>query len=180
MLVLNKLQHPNMVRLLGYCSQKGEILLVSELWNHGSLEDVSSVTTSFLDASGPGLKDFPKSDSQHCKRHCQIRYRTKVRHPLPRQAIIQTRGSGAAASLTWEVRVNIACRIAEVLDFLHKKNVIHRYCKSAKALLGEVGPIIRKPSETAEGPPHIHPTPFSSALCRTSHCFQVGVSWFRW
>eukprot|EP00271_Cylindrocystis_brebissonii_P020733 TRINITY_DN699_c1_g1_i1.p1 TRINITY_DN699_c1_g1~~TRINITY_DN699_c1_g1_i1.p1 ORF type:complete len:329 (+),score=59.95 TRINITY_DN699_c1_g1_i1:1290-2276(+) len=39
-LLLNKLRHPNLVRLMGYCQEKGEQLLVYELCPHGSLEDV--------------------------------------------------------------------------------------------------------------------------------------------
>lgn len=38
-LLLNKLQHPNLVCLAGYCNEKNQQCLVYELCSHGSLED---------------------------------------------------------------------------------------------------------------------------------------------
>ena len=37
--MLDKLQHPNLVRLVGYCSEKGEACLVYELCELGALDD---------------------------------------------------------------------------------------------------------------------------------------------
>ncbi|CAI7919636.1 unnamed protein product [Closterium sp. NIES-53] len=39
-LLLDKLRHPNLVRLVGYCAEKGEALLMYELCPNGSLDDV--------------------------------------------------------------------------------------------------------------------------------------------
>lgn len=39
-LLLNKLQHPNLVSLIGYCHEKNQQCLVYELCRHGSLEDI--------------------------------------------------------------------------------------------------------------------------------------------
>ena len=37
-LLLDKLRHPNLVRLIGYCAERGEALLMYELCPHGSLD----------------------------------------------------------------------------------------------------------------------------------------------
>ena len=37
-LLLDALRHPNLVRLLGYCNEKGEALLMYELAPNGSLD----------------------------------------------------------------------------------------------------------------------------------------------
>ena len=39
MLLLAKLHHPNLIRLLGFCTEGNEALLVYDLCSNGSLED---------------------------------------------------------------------------------------------------------------------------------------------
>lgn len=39
-LLLDKLRHPNLVRLIGYCAERGEALLAYELCPNGSLDNL--------------------------------------------------------------------------------------------------------------------------------------------
>jgi len=44
---LGRLSHPNLVRLLGYCGEDRELLLVYEFMSKGSLETISSGVSTY-------------------------------------------------------------------------------------------------------------------------------------
>ncbi|KAJ9550667.1 hypothetical protein OSB04_014712 [Centaurea solstitialis] len=122
---LGQLQHPNVVKLIGYCCEEHHRLLVYEYMQFGSLED--HLFRPYLILARP-------VNVMSC--HVQSTARTRSTHSLLFTYILSLL-KGVSATLTWSKRMKIALDAAKGLAFLHdsKRPVIYRDFKTSNILL---------------------------------------------
>lgn len=122
---LGRLCHPNLVKLLGYCWEDQELLLVYEFMQRGSLEN-----HLFGRKSRPwGLKSTEYEKNLLC--HCYIALIA---------GILGCAGVSSIEPLSWDIRLKIAIDAAKGLAFLHSPDVkvIYRDFKASNILLDGV------------------------------------------
>lgn len=115
---LGRLYHPNLVKLLGYCYEDTELLLVYEYMQKGSLENHLFGSKCFL------WKDYIYI-------FCII---------LIYSMRLNTIGGAVVQPLPWELRLKIAIGAASGLSFLHTsdREIIYRDFKASNILLDGV------------------------------------------
>jgi serine/threonine protein kinase len=121
---LGRISHPNLVKLLGYCTDNGDFLLVYEFMSRGSLESHLFKSMNFesylvkLKITSHGFFEF--------KLICVFFF--WLGHPN-------------LETLSWNTRLKIAIDAARGLAFLHssEKQIIYRDFKASNILLDGVG-----------------------------------------
>ncbi|WVZ64796.1 hypothetical protein U9M48_014269 [Paspalum notatum var. saurae] len=119
--ILSRLDHPNLVTLIGYCADGKHRFVVYEFMPKGNLQDILNGDTKhqFLYSS-------------HCNTTTSI-------HPCAR--MFRFRGIGEVR-MDWPLRLRIALGAARALAYLHSTTavgvpVVHRDFKSSNILLTE-------------------------------------------
>lgn len=114
---LGRLSHPNLVKLLGYCLDEKEHLLVYEYMAKGSLEN-----------------HLFRSEFVH--QHCIKEFMSCVVFIFP----ILGAGGAAFEPLSWSLRLKIVIGAARGLAFLHvsERQIIYRDFKASNILLDSV------------------------------------------
>lgn len=105
---IGKLHHKNLVKLVGWCHEGGELLLVYEFMPNGSLD-------AFI------FPTHPWSSSSSSSREVPLQQQQQQQQLLP-----------------WETRHRIICDVATALDYLHTgcdQIVLHRDIKASNILL---------------------------------------------
>uniref|UniRef100_A0A0E0N3H6 Protein kinase domain-containing protein n=1 Tax=Oryza rufipogon TaxID=4529 RepID=A0A0E0N3H6_ORYRU len=118
-LMLSLLHHPNLVKLLGYCTDMDQRILVYECMRNGSLED------HLLGTYG---------------RHSQRWIAMPSINPLIDRACVRADLPPKAKPLPWQTRMKIAVGAAKGIEYLHEvanPPVIYRDLKTSNILLDE-------------------------------------------
>ncbi|CAM8959455.1 unnamed protein product [Rhodiola kirilowii] len=109
--IIGNLHHRNLVKLVGWCYENNELILVYEFMPNGSLDKLVLGEEETL---SPADRDNnPKSST--------------LLSP-----------TAMAAVLSWELRFNIICGVAQALDYLHsgcERRVLHRDIKPSNIML---------------------------------------------
>ncbi|CAN0924260.1 Probable serine/threonine-protein kinase PIX13 [Linum grandiflorum] len=103
---LGAISHPNVVKLLGYCWEEDELLLVYECMQGGTLDNCLFRSTFFYTTSNLSLL------------YLLIIWDLKVTRANPISSS-NSYNEGGSEPLSWEIRMRIAVDVAGGLAFLH-------------------------------------------------------------
>ena len=132
MTFFGRLSHPNLIKLIGYCWEDTEFLLIYEFMQNGSLEN-------HLFGSKSLKHNWILLLSICAGNVLWMWFKCKRSFGLPYTSFIYAGGS-AIRPFPWDIRLKIAIGAARGLAFLHTsdKQVIHRGFKSSDILLDGV------------------------------------------
>uniref|UniRef100_A0A7N0UUX8 non-specific serine/threonine protein kinase n=1 Tax=Kalanchoe fedtschenkoi TaxID=63787 RepID=A0A7N0UUX8_KALFE len=110
---IGNLHHRNLVKLVGWCYDNNELILVYEFMPNGSLDKLIFGEDEPMSPAHNNSASSPIVASASCP-------------------------AAAAAMNSWEVRFNIICGVAQALDYLHsgcERRVLHRDIKPSNIML---------------------------------------------
>lgn len=109
--IIGNLHHKNLVKLVGWCYENNELILVYEFMPNGSLDKLI----------------FDQDETRKTSENDDVSTNS-----------VQASTSTSSVILNWETRFNIICGVAQALDYLHsgcERRVLHRDIKPSNIML---------------------------------------------